>query len=118
MLRSDRRILTTHTGSLPRPPDLVESLYAKDEGQEVTYSLEPQIREAVTEVVRKQVATGIDVVNDGEAGRVGFAQYVRERLTGFDGESSSRVWHADVRDFPTYAKLDFIHLVDRTWEAG
>jgi len=100
MKRSTERILTTHTGSLPRPPDLIAGLEALDAG----IALEPEafaarVRAAVQAVVRKQVAAGIDIVNDGEQGKVGYSTYVRHRLTGFDG--SSRVApRADWADFP------------------
>jgi 5-methyltetrahydropteroyltriglutamate--homocysteine methyltransferase len=71
MKRSTERILTTHTGSLPRPDDLVTMLYAKDrsEAQEQG-AFEARVRTAVAEIVRKQLDAGVDVVNDGEVGRM------------------------------------------------
>ncbi|HEY7067768.1 MAG TPA: cobalamin-independent methionine synthase II family protein [Chloroflexota bacterium] len=85
MKRSTDRILTTHVGSLPRPPDLKEMVNAKAAGQPIDeQALAQRIRDAVREVVRKQVETGIDVVNDGELSKTNFTNYARERIAGFD----------------------------------
>ncbi|TMC12781.1 MAG: cobalamin-independent methionine synthase II family protein [Chloroflexi bacterium] len=78
-------IATTHTGSLPRPADLAEMLLARERGEEVP-ALAARVESAVADVVRQQVEAGIDLVNDGEMGKIGFAMYVKDRLTGFDGE--------------------------------
>src|SRR5215212_7095956 len=87
MQRSADRILTTHAGSLPRPADLVEMLRARDRGQPFdAAALEARVPRAVAEAVRKQVETGLDVIADGEMGRVGFAAYVKDRMDGFGGE--------------------------------
>ena len=103
MQRSTERILTTHTGSLPRPGDLAALLEAVDTG---TLSDRPafdaRVRRAVAEIVRKQVDTGIDVVSDGEQGKVGYSTYVRHRLTGFGGQSTVR-GRPDWADFPEAA---------------
>lgn len=104
MKRSTDRILTTHTGSLPRPDDLVTMLYAKDKGElqdQATFAR--RVREATVEVVRKQIECGVDVLNDGEAGKIGYSTYVKDRLTGFEGEAGP-VRAADVLDFPEYAR--------------
>jgi len=82
------RFLTTHTGSLPRPEDLIRMMFAKEEG----IPIEPRafavrIRDAVTEIVRRQTATGIDVINDGEMSKPSYATYIKDRLNGFGGES-------------------------------
>ncbi|MGE0821493.1 MAG: cobalamin-independent methionine synthase II family protein [Candidatus Binatia bacterium] len=104
MKRSTDRILTTHTGSLPRPDDLVTMLYAKDKGEpQDSAAFERRVQEAVTEVVRKQLECGVDVINDGEAGKIGYATYIKDRLTGFDGEAGP-LRAADVLDFPDYAR--------------
>jgi 5-methyltetrahydropteroyltriglutamate--homocysteine methyltransferase len=89
MKRSTEKILTTHTGSVPRPPQVVELLLAeqKQPGSQ-TSALAGAVATAVAEVVRKQVECGLDVVNDGEQGRVDYTSYVKDRLTGFDGPSS------------------------------
>src|SRR5436190_18640371 len=84
MKRSTERILTTHTGSLPRPWDLVATLEALDAGTlPEPAAFEARVRHAVAEAVRKQVAAGVDVVNDGEQGKVGYSTYARHRLSGF-----------------------------------
>jgi 5-methyltetrahydropteroyltriglutamate--homocysteine methyltransferase len=115
MQRSDDRILTTHTGSLPRPRDLVESLRARDQGQPYDEAaLQARIPEAVAEVVRKQLETGLDVINDGEMGRIGFAAYVTDRLDGFGGQSQ-RPRPADMRAFPEYAR-QAAQADDATWQ--
>ena len=86
MKHSTERILTTHTGSLPRPPDLLEMIRARESGQPVeAQGLAVRVRSAVADVVRKQLDTGIDVVSDGEFGKPGFSVYVAERLEGFGG---------------------------------
>ena len=100
MKRSTERILTTHTGSLPRPWDLVATLEALDAGTlPEPAAFEARVRQAVAEAVRKQVVAGVDVVNDGEQGKVGYSTYVRHRLSGFDG-SSVVAQRADWADFP------------------
>ena len=71
MKRSTERILTTHTGSLPRPDDLVTMLYAKDKGEvQDQGAFVARVRAAVAEIVRKQLDAGADVVNDGEVGKM------------------------------------------------
>jgi 5-methyltetrahydropteroyltriglutamate--homocysteine methyltransferase len=85
MKRSDGRILTSHAGSLPRPPDLLETNRAMQAGRPIDEAARAaRIRAAVPEVVRKQVEAGVDVVNDGEYGKTNFLNYVRERLGGFE----------------------------------
>src|SRR5262245_9585866 len=107
MKRSTERILTTHTGSLPRPDDLVTMLYAKDKGElQDQAAFETRVREATTEIVRKQIEIGIDIVNDGEAGKVGYSTYVKDRLTGFEGEAAP-LRAADVLEYREYAKRVF-----------
>ena len=104
MQRSANRILTTHAGSLPRPPDLVEMLRARDRGQPYDpAALEARVPEAVAEVVRKQIETGLDVISDGEMGRIGFAAYVKDRMEGFGGQWQ-RPRPADFRAFPEFAR--------------
>jgi 5-methyltetrahydropteroyltriglutamate--homocysteine methyltransferase len=86
MKRSTDRILTTHTGSLPRPPDLIELLGAKERGEAYDEAaFQARVRSAVDEVVREQAKAGIDVVSDGEVGKPGFFLYVRNRLNGMEG---------------------------------
>jgi 5-methyltetrahydropteroyltriglutamate--homocysteine methyltransferase len=103
MKRSTERILTTHTGSLPRPADLTALLEALDSGIALdAAAFEARVSRAVGEIVRKQVDTGLDVVNDGEQGKVGYSTYVRMRLTGFGGSSGVGA-RADWADFPEAA---------------
>jgi 5-methyltetrahydropteroyltriglutamate--homocysteine methyltransferase len=103
MKRSTERILTTHTGSLPRPWDLTATLEAMDAGTAADpQTFDARVRSAVGEVVRKQVEAGVDIVNDGEQSKVGYSTYVRYRLTGFEGRSSVAV-RADWADFPEAA---------------
>ena len=87
MKRSTDRILTTHTGSLPRPEDLVELMLAKEAGGDAA-ELERRVPGAVADVVQRQLEAGIDVIDDGEASKPGYSTYVKDRLTGFGGESS------------------------------
>ncbi len=103
MKTSTDRILTTHTGSLPRPADLTLMLEALDTGAAVDPAgFEARVRRGVAEIVRAQVDAGVDVVSDGEQGKVGYSTYVRHRLTGFDGQSAAAV-RADWADFPEAA---------------
>ena len=107
MKRSVDRILTTHTGSLPRPADLIRTMFAREEGVPVDgTALGMRIRSAVAEVVRKQVDAGIAVVNDGEVSKPSYATYVKDRLTGFGGTSQA-LQYQDLVDFPEMAKRVF-----------
>jgi 5-methyltetrahydropteroyltriglutamate--homocysteine methyltransferase len=100
------RILTTHTGSLPRPDDLIRMMWAKADGVPVDASaLGERVAAAVREVVERQVACGIDVVNDGEMSKPSYATYVQDRLTGFGGESIQDYFFADLVDYPRSAEL-------------
>src|SRR5260221_285319 len=91
MPTSGTRILTTHTGSLPRPPELAELMLKHDAGQfDDEASLREQVAHATAEVVKRQTETGIDILNDGEYGKVSYSGYVKERLSGFDGEPRRR----------------------------
>ena len=84
---SQQRILTTHTGSLPRPPDLAERMLEYSNGTEKDPpGLWEQVASATRDVVKRQVDLGLDIVSDGEFGKASYAGYVKERLTGFDGE--------------------------------
>jgi 5-methyltetrahydropteroyltriglutamate--homocysteine methyltransferase len=98
----DGRILTTHAGSLPRPDDLAEMIWAGIDGQPVDrQALSARIDGAVAEVVRHQRAVGVDVVSDGELSKSGFSTYVNDRFSGFDGRSEFQA--DDVADFPNLA---------------
>lgn len=102
MRLSTDRILTTHTGSLPRPEDLGRMLLARDAGEAVdAAAFEAAVRQAVGDIVKKQIALGIDIVGDGEMSKVGYSTYIKDRVTGFSGTSPRRV-PADLEMFPTY----------------
>jgi 5-methyltetrahydropteroyltriglutamate--homocysteine methyltransferase len=107
MQHSTERFLTTHTGSLPRPAELVRTMFAKEEGVPVdAAALSAQIRAAVATVVGRQRAAGIDIVNDGEMSKPSYATYIKDRLDGFGGESRPLVYQ-DLVDYPEMAKRVF-----------
>ena len=107
MKRSTDRFLTTHTGSLPRPEDLIRMMYAKEEGVPVdAAALSQRVATAVEEVVRKQAAAGVDVINDGEMSKPSYATYIKDRLSGFGGTGNTFVYQ-DLTDFPNLAKRVF-----------
>src|SRR5215468_6101332 len=107
MNRSTERFLTTHTGSLPRPEDLVRTMFAKEEGVPVdSAALNARIRSAVAAVVEKQAEVGIDIVNDGEMSKPSYATYIKDRLNGFGGESHPLTYQ-DLVDFPEFARRVF-----------
>ena len=100
MVHSTDRFLTTHTGSLPRPADLITSMFAKEEGVPVDAdALAARIQRAVAEVVKRQAEAGIDIINDGEMSKPSYATYIKDRLGGFGGESKPQVYQ-DLVDFP------------------
>src|SRR6476660_2719634 len=107
MKRSAERFLTTHTGSLPRPDDLVRAMYAREEGVPVdAQALERRVASAVAEVVTKQVEAGIDIVDDGEMSKPSYATYVKDRLSGFGGSGNTFVYQ-DLVGFPNLARRVF-----------
>src|SRR5467141_1322661 len=104
---SAERFLTTHTGSLTRPPDLIRMMFAKEESVPVDLAaLGARIRAAVAEVVRKQVEVGVDLVNDGEMSKPSYATYVKDRLNGFGGQSHP-LQYRDLVEFPEMAARVF-----------
>ena len=107
MKRSTERFLTTHTGSLPRPEDLIRAMYAKEEGVPVDpAALGARVGSAVEEVVRKQAEAGVDVINDGEMSKPSYATYIKDRLSGFGGSGNTFVYQ-DLVAFPSLAKRVF-----------
>jgi len=105
MQRSAARILTTHTGSLPRPANVVELLLEEQKHAGAkTAALSAAVRQAVTDVVAKQIACGLDVINDGEQGRTDYTTYVKDRLAGFDGPSAPPLGTGEP-DFPELSAL-------------
>lgn len=102
---SETRILTTHTGSLPRPAELVRLYTARVRGEQVDEAELTRLgKEAVREVVAKQIACGIDVVNNGEQQRESFVLYLRRRLSGFGGEGV-RLVAADLDKYPLFKRI-------------
>jgi 5-methyltetrahydropteroyltriglutamate--homocysteine methyltransferase len=100
---SQDRILTTHVGSLPRTEAVLAALERRESGPGTDAAdIDATIRRRVEEVVQRQVATGIDIVSDGETGKVSYATYVKDRLTGFSDEGSTEPLkpHLDVAPFP------------------
>src|SRR6476661_875284 len=107
MKRSTERFLTTHTGSLPRPEDLIRTMYAKEEGVPVDpAALSAKVRAAVADVVKKQSDAGIDLINDGELSKPSYATYIKDRLDGFGGTGNTFVYQ-DLADFPKLAQKVF-----------
>jgi 5-methyltetrahydropteroyltriglutamate--homocysteine methyltransferase len=109
MKRSTERILVTHVGSLARPQDLMEMLVARNEGQAYDRAaLARRTREAVAEVVQRQIECGVDIVNDGELGKSNFSRYTRERLAGWveraagAGFKPTAIFGRDLAEFPDY----------------
>lgn len=105
MQRSVDRILTTHTGSLPRTKEVVDLLLAeqREPGQHKA-ALTAAVDRAVKLVVAKQIECGIDIVNDGEQGRTDYTVHVLDRLTGFEGESSPPLGTGEP-EFPELAEI-------------
>ena len=110
MKRSTERILTTHAGSLARPDDLRDLLIARDTGRPYDHAaFASRVRRAVTEVVRQQVAVGLDIVNDGEESKRNFTTYARERLGGVEERALAEgervlamIYGRDALEFPEY----------------
>ena len=107
MKRSTSKILTTHTGSLPRTSSVQDLLLTRQERRQLDQNLFASgVDEAVAEVVAHQSEIGVDVINDGEQGRAQYATYVQDRLTGFDGELLNRARpRLDDLDFPEFAAV-------------
>jgi len=102
MQTSTDRILTTHVGSLPRSKAVTDVVFAQEQGETLA-DAEDIIRSAVDEVVAKQVETGVDIVSDGEMSKISYATYIKDRITGFDGDSE-RQPPSDLEEFPGFLK--------------
>jgi 5-methyltetrahydropteroyltriglutamate--homocysteine methyltransferase len=108
MYYSTERILTTHAGSLPRPPELRELVVARTNGQPYdAAALDRRLGEAVAEVVKQQIECGLDIVNDGELSKFNFTDYVRERIAGYElrpnsGRRRLSIIARDEQKFPGY----------------
>jgi 5-methyltetrahydropteroyltriglutamate--homocysteine methyltransferase len=102
MKTSQDRILTTHVGSLPRPPELKQLLVRKDQGEAYDKAeFDRLVRQAVADIVRRQAAVGVDIVNDGEMSKPGYSTYITDRLTGFAGHEPAKP-RLDTRDHPNF----------------
>src|SRR3569832_2761662 len=102
MKLSTERNLTTHVGSLPRPQDDVDLIFAQDREEAVDpVKFETVVQRAVDDVIRLQKECGVDIPSDGEQSKISYATYIRHRLTGFEGDSS-RPTPQDLDDFPDY----------------
>ena len=100
---STDRILTTHVGSLPRPQEVVDFLFAQDRGDSYDRAgFDDALQRAVAGSVSRQREAGIDVVSDGEMSKISYATYIRHRLTGFEPGNVPRATPADLDDFPEY----------------
>ena len=107
MKHSTDRFLTTHTGSLPRPDDLIRAMFAREEGVPIdAVALEQKVAGAVAAVVRKQHDAGIDWIDDGEMSKPSYATYIKDRLGGFGGEGNTFVYQ-DLAEFPKLLKKVF-----------
>jgi 5-methyltetrahydropteroyltriglutamate--homocysteine methyltransferase len=105
MLHSTERILTTHTGSLPRPAKVVELMLAeKAHPGSATAALDAAVRDAIAEVAKRQIACGLDIINDGEQGRTDYTVHVLDRLCGYEGPSSPPLGTGEP-EFPELAAL-------------
>lgn len=100
MHTSQDRILTTHVGSLPRSAAVTDVVFAQEQGKSPD-NAESIIRDAVDEVVSRQVSTGVDIVSDGEMSKISYATYIKDRITGFDGDSD-REPPSDLEEFPGF----------------
>jgi 5-methyltetrahydropteroyltriglutamate--homocysteine methyltransferase len=95
-------ILTTHVGSLPRGAELTQCLFALERGEPVDQErFEHAVAAAVDETVRRQVAVGIDIISDGEMSKISYATYIKDRISGFAGDSP-RCAPADLEAFPSF----------------
>jgi 5-methyltetrahydropteroyltriglutamate--homocysteine methyltransferase len=102
MITSTERILTTHVGSLPRSKAVTDLVFAKERGENVDeQQFSRTIQAAVDTVVARQVASGIDIVSDGEMSKISYSTYIKDRITGFAGDSP-RNPPKDLEDFPSF----------------
>jgi 5-methyltetrahydropteroyltriglutamate--homocysteine methyltransferase len=100
----NNRFLTTHVGSLPRSQDVVDQIFASEKGQPVDqFTFDTIMAAAVDDVVRLQVEAGIDIVSDGEMSKISYATYIKDRYTGFEGDSPRRT-PADLLEYPGFMK--------------
>lgn len=102
MQTSTERILTTHVGSLPRSEAVTSGIFALERGEEIDLDQHcAEVSSAVGEVVARQVSVGVDIVSDGEMSKLSYATYIKDRITGFEGDSPRRA-PADLEEFPAF----------------
>ncbi|MEO0712670.1 MAG: cobalamin-independent methionine synthase II family protein [Pseudomonadota bacterium] len=102
MANSSDRLLTTHVGSLPRSAEVTDLVFAQEKGEHLDgAAFDTVIAAAVKRAVERQREAGIDIVSDGEMSKISYATYIKDRITGFDGDSPRRA-PADLEDFPGF----------------
>jgi len=102
MKYSTQRILTTHVGSLPRPEKVTELIFAKEREENYSqFEFDETIADAVKNTVARQVDVGVDIVSDGEMSKISYATYIKERISGFEGDTP-RSPPKDLLDFPSF----------------
>ena len=96
------KILTSHVGSLPRTQDVVDFIFARENGESYDQAaFDNCMSSACNETVRRQVEAGVDIVSDGETSKISYATYVKDRYTGFSGDSPRNA-PADLKQFPSF----------------
>jgi 5-methyltetrahydropteroyltriglutamate--homocysteine methyltransferase len=119
MKTSTDRILTTHVGSLPRPQEVADLLFAQDRGEHYEAArFDDVMRRGVAEAIRRQQDAGIDIVSDGETSKISYSTYVRDRLTGFSNEGSTETArpHLDLAPFPELRRKMALATGPRTFK--
>jgi 5-methyltetrahydropteroyltriglutamate--homocysteine methyltransferase len=106
MYRSDDRILTSHVGSLPRPERIMRLMFKQQEGEQLADGETAEVRDAVIDAVRRQREAGVDIVNDGELGKVGFVNYACDRLEGL-GPAEVTWSFFDLEEVPAVAERQY-----------
>ena len=110
------RIHTTHVGSLPRSAAVTEMLFQRELGQPYSQGeFDVVMAQAVDEVVARQVRAGIDLVSDGETSKIGYATYIKDRLTGFEGDNPRQV-AVDLKDYPQFRERMAIFAGKQTFK--
>jgi 5-methyltetrahydropteroyltriglutamate--homocysteine methyltransferase len=108
MKRSEHRILTTHTGSIQRPPELLEMHVLQQKGERVDPGkFNDSVKRAVADVIKSQAEAGLSIINDGEMSRASYATYIKDRLTGFEGPENPRALYSatpDASEFPDWGE--------------
>jgi 5-methyltetrahydropteroyltriglutamate--homocysteine methyltransferase len=103
MKTSTDRVLTTHVGSLPRPKEVLDLLFAQDRGEHYDAAkFEDTMRQGVLDAVRRQSDAGLDILNDGETSKISYATYIKHRLNGFEIGNAPRATPQDLDDYPDY----------------